>query len=58
MQYGQAVIVDGLRSRDQEPSRPIIYDRDIGIRLLYQEGESCLFVTLFHGRFDVHPIEQ
>jgi quercetin dioxygenase-like cupin family protein len=119
MKYGRAIIVDGLRSLELEPARPVIYDRDIAMRLLYQdpgsgeehylvrypaglrarahrhtvahtivvlegrlrvngeiigpgaychfppgetmqhapESEPCLFVTLFHGPFDVHPID-
>ncbi len=120
MKYGQAIIVDRLRSLELEPARPVIYDRDIGMRLLYQDpssgeehylvrypaglrarlhrhtaahtlvvlegrlevnekaigpggychfppgeamqhapadDEPCLFVTLFHGPFDVHPID-
>ena len=119
MEYGRAILVDGLGRLELEPARPIIYDRDIGLRLLYRdpasgaehylvrypaglrarphrhtvahtvvvlegrlevneevigpgsychfpagetmrhappEGESCLFVTVFHGPFDVHPV--
>lgn len=119
MAYGQAVIVDALGAVELEPSRPVIYDRDIGLRLLYRDpvsgaehylirypaglvarphrhtaahtivvlegrlevndevvgpgaychftaGEtmrhapagdgSCLFVTVFHGPFDVEPV--
>ena len=120
MAYGRAIIVDNLGSLRLEPSRPAIYDRDIGLRLLYQDpdaraehylirypaglnarahrhtaahtivvldgrlqvndqvigpgaychfpprevmrhapadGGSCLFVTVFHGHFDVQPID-
>ena len=119
MEYGRAILVDGLGRLELEPARPIIYDRDIGLRLLYRdpdsgaehylvrypaglrarphrhtapqtivvlegrlevneevigpgsychfpagetmrhappEGESCLFVTVFHGPLDVHPV--
>lgn len=119
MAYGTAIIVDELRSIDLEPSRPVIYDRDIGLRLLYRDPSSgaehylvrypaglqtrphrhtaahtivvlegrltvndrvigpgaychlpageamrhapadeapCLFVTVFHGPFDVEPL--
>ena len=117
---GRAIIVDQLGSVELEPSRPVIYDRDIGLRLLYRdpasgaehylvrypaglrarahrhtaaqtivllegrlevngqvmgpgafchlpaaepmrhqpaEGSSALFVTVFHGPFDVEPLE-
>lgn len=120
MAYGRAIIVDKLGSLQLERSRPAIYDRDIGVRLLYQDpdsgaehyliqypaglnahlhrhtaahtivvldgrlqvnnqiigpgaychfppgevmrhapadGGSCLFVTVFHGPFDVEPID-
>ena len=114
----QAIIVAGLASLPLEQSQPVIYDRPIGLRLLYQDphtgaehylirypaglrarrhrhtaahtivvlegrlaangtvvgpgtyvhfpagaamhhapadGSSCLFVTIFHGPFDVQP---
>ncbi|MDQ3890019.1 MAG: cupin domain-containing protein [Actinomycetota bacterium] len=117
---GSAVIVDELRDLELESAQPVIYDRPIGLRLLFQdresgaehylirypaglrakrhrhsvahtilvlegrleangqtvgpgaychfppnepmrhapaEGESCLFVTIFHGPFDVAPLE-
>jgi quercetin dioxygenase-like cupin family protein len=120
MEFGRAIIVDGLGSVELDPSQPVIYDREIGLRLLYQdpdsgaehflvrypaglkarlhrhtaahtivvlegrlevndqvigpgaychfppgvamrhapaEDDSCLFVTMFHGTFDVQPIE-
>ncbi len=119
MEFGRAVIVDSLGSVELRPSQPVIYDREIGLRLLYQDPDSgaehylirypaglkarvhrhtaahtivvlegrlevnnqvigpgaychfppgepmrhapteddpCLFVTIFHGPFDVHPI--
>lgn len=120
MSSGSAVIVDALSSLDLEPAQPVIYDRPIGLRLLYEDpesgaehylvrypgdlralshrhtaahtvvvlegrltanghvlgpggychfpagrtmhhapadGESCLFVTIFHGPFDVLPAD-
>jgi quercetin dioxygenase-like cupin family protein len=119
MEYGEAIVVDHLASVKMERSRPAIYDREIGVRLLYEdpdlgaehylirypaglgarlhrhtaahtivvlEGrlavndevigpgsychfpagepmfhapaghEGCLFVTIFHGPFDVEPL--
>jgi quercetin dioxygenase-like cupin family protein len=119
MEHGAAIILDHLDSIPLESSRPVIYDRDIGLRLLYQDPESgaehyviryppgvkaqlhrhsvahtivvlegrlavnnqvigpggychfpareamfhgpadesgCLFVTIFHGPFDVEPL--
>ena len=40
MTGGQAVIVDGLASLPLEQSQPAIYDRPIGLRLLYQDPDS------------------
>ena len=40
MEYGRAVIVDSLASVELEPSQPVIYDREIGVRLLYQHPDS------------------
>jgi quercetin dioxygenase-like cupin family protein len=40
MGYGRAIIVDQLKSIDLDPSQPIIYDREIGLRLLYQDPVS------------------
>jgi quercetin dioxygenase-like cupin family protein len=118
MDYGRAIIVDHLRSIELEQSKLVIYDREIGLRLLYQDPDSgaehylirypaglrarlhrhtaahtivvlegrlevndevigpgaychfppgeamrhapaddpCLFVTVFHGPFDVEPL--
>jgi quercetin dioxygenase-like cupin family protein len=119
--FGRTIIVDVLGSVELEESRPVIYDREIGLRLLYQDphsgaehylvrypaglkarshrhtaaqtivvlegrlevnnqvigpsaychfppgvtmrhvpakGDSCLFVTIFDGPFDVQPIEE
>jgi quercetin dioxygenase-like cupin family protein len=121
MRFGRAVIVDGLKGVELGRSQPVIYDREIGLRLLYQdpdsgaehylirypaglkarlhrhtaahtvvvlegrlevndqvigpgaychfppgvamrhapaEDDSCLFVTVFHGPFDVEPIDE
>jgi quercetin dioxygenase-like cupin family protein len=120
MEPGKAIIIDGLRSLELDPSQPVIYDREIGLRLLYKDSdsgaehylvryppglrarwhrhtaaqtivvlegrldvnnevigagaychlpageamqhapaddESCLFVTIFHGPFDVEPLD-
>ena len=119
MEFGEAIIVDRLDQVKMERSRPVIYDRDIELRLLYRDPESgaehyviryppglsarlhrhtaahtiivldgrlavnddvigpggychfppgeamlhapegdgaCLFVTIFHGPFDVEPV--
>jgi len=121
MEYGRAIIVDSLRSVELGPTRSVIYNREIGLRLLYQdpdsgadhylirypaglkarlhrhtaahtivllegrlevndqvigpgaychfppgetmrhapaENDSCLFVIIFHGPWDVHPIDE
>ena len=121
MSYRRAIIVDGLGSLALEEAQPVIYDRPIGLRLLYRdpdsgaehylirypaglraqlhrhtaghtivvlegrlevntqvigpgaychfppgdtmrhapaEGESCLFVTIFYGPFDVLAVQE
>ena len=121
MGYGRAIIVDNLTSVELGQSQLVVYDREIGLRLLYQdpdsgaehylirypaglkarshrhtaahtvvvlegrlevnnevigpgaychfppgeamrhapaEDDSCLFVIVFHGPFDVEPIDQ
>ncbi len=121
MEYGRAIIVDGLRSVELERSHPAIYDREIALRLLFQDPDSgeehylirypaglqarahrhtaahtivvlegrlqvnteiigpgaychfppgetmrhapadgggCLFVILFHGPYDLHPVDE
>jgi quercetin dioxygenase-like cupin family protein len=40
MEYGRAIVVDGLGSVGLEPSHSVIYDRDIELALLYQDPES------------------
>lgn len=42
MGFGHAIVVDDLRGIELElgRSRPIVYDRDIGLRLLYEDPES------------------
>jgi quercetin dioxygenase-like cupin family protein len=40
MEFGEAVIVDRLRSLELESSQPVIYDREIGLRLLYRDPRS------------------
>jgi len=40
MDYGRAVIVDGLGSVGLEASRSVIYDREIGLRLLFEDPGS------------------
>ncbi len=115
-----AIVAEGLDRLDLDLAQPVIYDRPIGIRLLYRDrssgaehyvvrypdgltarwhrhtaahtivvldgvlkvngrhvgprtychfpagqamhhapadGHSCLFVVLFHGPFDVHPLD-
>jgi quercetin dioxygenase-like cupin family protein len=121
MEYGDAVIFDRLDSLEMHRSQPVIYDQEIGVRLLYEDPESgaehylirypaglnarlhrhsaahtivvlegrlavndrvigpgaychfpagetmfhapageqsCLFVTIFHGPFDVEPLTE
>jgi quercetin dioxygenase-like cupin family protein len=40
MQYGRAIIVDGLGAAELGRSHPVVYDREIGLRLLYQDPDS------------------
>lgn len=119
MEHGEAIIQDHLGSVEMETSRPVVYDREIELRLLYEDPETgaehyvvrypaglkarlhrhtaaqtivvlegrlavndevigpgaychfaggetmfhapadegpCLFVTIFHGPFDVEPM--
>lgn len=120
MGHDSAIIVDDLGSLDLDRSQPAIYDRPIGVRLLYRDptsgaehylvrypagltarrhrhtaahtivvlegrleangqvigpgafchflagrpmqhapadGGTCLFITIFHGPFDVQPLD-
>jgi hypothetical protein len=41
----QAVLFDGLSSLKLKESQPIIYDRPIGMRMLYQDPVSGADVT-------------
>src|SRR5215218_6510707 len=40
MRYGRAIVVDDLSSVELEPSRVVVYDREIGLRLLYRDPAS------------------
>jgi quercetin dioxygenase-like cupin family protein len=40
MEYGRAIVVNGLRSVELGPTRSVIYNREIGLRLLYQDPDS------------------
>ena len=40
MEFGRAIIVDGLATADLPPARPVVYDRDIGLRLLYEDPKT------------------
>jgi quercetin dioxygenase-like cupin family protein len=40
MEHGRAVIVDGLGSVELRRSASVIYDRDIAVRLLYEDPDS------------------
>jgi quercetin dioxygenase-like cupin family protein len=40
MKRGEAIIVDRLGSIETEGARPVIYDREIGMRLLYEDPGS------------------
>jgi quercetin dioxygenase-like cupin family protein len=40
MEYGRATIVDHLSSLELRPSRSVIYDREIELRLLYEDPDS------------------
>jgi quercetin dioxygenase-like cupin family protein len=40
MEFGEAVIFDRLGSQQMERSQPVIYDREIELRLLYQDADS------------------
>ena len=40
MQSAEPIIVDRLASAEMRQARPVIYDRDIGVRLLYEDAKS------------------
>jgi hypothetical protein len=40
MEYGKATILDHLGSVEMDQSQPVIYDRPIGTRLLYEDPDS------------------
>jgi quercetin dioxygenase-like cupin family protein len=40
MEYGRAIIVDSLGSVELGLSQSVIYDREIGLRLLYQDPDT------------------
>jgi hypothetical protein len=40
MDYGNAIIIDRLRSLELRRSRPVVYDREIELQLLYQDQRS------------------
>jgi quercetin dioxygenase-like cupin family protein len=40
MEYGDAIVVDALGSAEMRPSQLAIYDREIGVRLLYRDADS------------------
>jgi quercetin dioxygenase-like cupin family protein len=40
MKYGRAVIIDGLRSVELGRSSSVIYDREVGLRPLYEDPVS------------------
>ena len=40
MEYGRATIVDNLRSAELRRSQSVIYDREVDLRLLYQDPDS------------------
>src|SRR6266498_748659 len=40
MDHGRATIIDSLGSVELGPSQSVIYDREIGLRLLYEDPDS------------------
>ena len=40
MGYGRAIIFDDLRSIELDRSQLVVYDREIGLRLLYRDPDS------------------
>ncbi|MQA99162.1 MAG: DUF4437 domain-containing protein [Actinobacteria bacterium] len=48
MEYGKAIILDHLDSVELDRSQPVIYDREIGVRLLYEDPDSGAEHYLIH----------
>jgi quercetin dioxygenase-like cupin family protein len=40
MNYGDAIVVDHLRSADLQPTRSVVHDAEFGVRLLYKDPRS------------------
>jgi quercetin dioxygenase-like cupin family protein len=40
VKHGRAIVVEDPASLEVEPSQPVIYDREIGVRLLYEDPVS------------------
>ena len=40
MEYGKAIVVDGLASLELESDTSVIYDREIALRLLYRDPKT------------------
>jgi quercetin dioxygenase-like cupin family protein len=40
MEYGEAIILDHLDSVEMDQSQLVVYDREIGVRLLYRDPDS------------------
>lgn len=55
--FGAAVVVDLMTSLDMTQSRPVIYDRDIALRLLYRDPQSGAehYVVRYPAGLQVSP---
>lgn len=40
MDYGRVVVADDLGTGEMRSSRLVVYDRDIGVRLLFEDPDS------------------
>jgi quercetin dioxygenase-like cupin family protein len=40
MEYGETIILDHLDSVEMDQSQLVVYDREIGVRLLYKDPDS------------------
>jgi quercetin dioxygenase-like cupin family protein len=40
MEYGKAIVFDDLDSLEMRQSQIVVYDREIGVRLLYEDPQS------------------